>query len=411
MQGPRIELTPLRAAVCSDAPVTLDVLVRIIPPAPEAPLKRPTLNIGLVLDRSGSMAGGGKMDYARQAAVFAVEQLLPTDRVSVTIFDDVVETPVPSTLATDKAHVASLIRRIEPRGSTALHAGWKAGAEQVLGNLVAGGLNRVLLLSDGLANAGVTDPNAIAADAQAVARGGVSTTTLGLGSDYNEDLMEDMAKGGDGNYYFIETPRQLADIFQTELHGLMATAGQKVSLGVEPAADARVSDVLNDFETNEYGRYKLPHLIVGMPILVVVRVIVPASGGGEVCGFRLAWDDPRRSGRQVMRASLVMPAVPASLWEDLEVSPEVREQVALLMAARRGKRRSAPSTGATPARPSAYLLGATQMMACCPASPATTQEMEQLDALRLELAEGDQKLFRKRSAGQAHQRRQSKPSS
>src|SRR5438105_2516257 len=99
MTTPRIDLIPLRAAVCCDAPVDLDVLVRITPPAPQLQGQRPPLNLGLVLDRSGSMAAHNKMGFAVQAAVFAVEQLLPTDRVSVTVFDDEVKTPVPSTLA------------------------------------------------------------------------------------------------------------------------------------------------------------------------------------------------------------------------------------------------------------------------------------------------------------------------
>ena len=349
MHAPTIELIPLRPAVCSDAPVTLDVLVRIIPPAlPEVHFLRAPINLALVLDHSGSMAGGRKIDYAREAAIFAVEQLLPTDRVSVTIFDDNVTTVVPSTLATDKPHLVAAIRRIAPGGSTALHAGWKAGAEQVLGHLVNNGLNRVLLLSDGLANVGVSDPNIIAAEAKAVAGGGVSTTTLGLGDDYNEDLMEAMAQAGDGNYYFIESPRQLADIFQTELQGLMALTGQKVSLGAEPTQGARVADVLNDFAKNEFGRSLLPNLVAGMPLSVVVRLNVPATSGGQVCQFRLAWDRPGVEGRQVLWVALELPAVPAARWHDLDVDAAVQEQVALLMAAR--ARREAVAA-ARPERP------------------------------------------------------------
>ena len=235
MNMPRIELIPGRPAVCSDASVVLDVLVRITPPQPEVHFPRPPLNLALVLDRSGSMAGGKKMPFAREAAAFAVKQLLPTDRVSVTIFDDVVETIVPGGPAADKPALVRRIEQIQPRGSTDLHGGWAEGGRQAEAGLVAGGVNRVLLLSDGLANVGVTDPNTIAAEARGLAARGVGTTTLGVGDDYNEDLMEAMARAGDGNYYYIESPVQLVDIFQTELQGLMATLGQKVSLGLEPA--------------------------------------------------------------------------------------------------------------------------------------------------------------------------------
>src|SRR5262249_50657397 len=153
--------------------------------------------------------------------------------------------------------------------------GWKTGALQVLEHRREGGLNRVLLLSDGLANVGLTDPNAIASEVQGMATRGVSTSTLGVGDDYNEDLMEAMARGGQGNYYFIDDPVQLTDIFQTELHDLMALCGWKVSLGVEPAGDVRVAEVLNDFDKVPTGRWKIPNLIVGMPVTAVVRLTVP----------------------------------------------------------------------------------------------------------------------------------------
>ena len=333
MKYPQIDLIPSFPAVRSDAAVLLDVLVRITPPTPEVQVQRPAINLGLVLDRSGSMAAHKKIDFAREAAIFAVQQLLPTDRVSVTVFDDEVQTPVPNTVAEDKLRIVEVIRGVHAGNTTALHGGWREGTHQVGRHLLPGGLNRVLLLSDGLANVGETNPDAIATDVNGRAAEGVSTTTMGLGDDYNEDLLEAMARSGDGNYYYIESPQQLADIFQTELQGLMATFGERVSLGVEPQAGVAVADVLNDLDRiRTTGRFKLPNLVAGMPILMLVRLsIPPTSEERDLCRFRLAWDAPKGAGRQTVLVALRLPAVTVSVWQTLPPAVEVQERAALLL--------------------------------------------------------------------------------
>jgi Ca-activated chloride channel homolog len=406
MPEPRIELIPIKGALRSDGPTTLDVLVRITPPMPEVHFVRPTINLGLVLDRSGSMSTAKKMAHAREAASFAVQQLLPTDRVSVTVFDELVETVAPNGLAVDKQALVDLIARIQPRGSTDLHAGWKQGGDQVERNLVGQGLNRVILLSDGQANHGVTDPNAIAGEAKALAARGVSTTTMGLGDDYNEDLMQAMGEAGDGNYYYIETPQQLADIFQTELQGLMANAGQKVSLGLEPEGGTKVVDVLNDLDKNSLGRLMLPNLVVGMPILVVIRLNVPASRSeAEVCRVRLAWDDPRLSGRHATYACLALKSCSSAEWDALPSDLAVLQQVAILMAARAKKeaiaafdRGDLPSTQELVIQARGYISATAE-------SPATQRELEEIALLEANLKEGDGVKFRKHGSYQAYQKK------
>ncbi|HWG83947.1 MAG TPA: VWA domain-containing protein, partial [Deinococcales bacterium] len=308
MSEPRVEFIPLKAAVSSTRDTTLEVLVRVTPPEAQAASARPALNLGLVIDRSGSM-GGEKISYARKAARYAVGQLLQTDRVSVVAFDDRVEVVVPSALAGDKLAITTAVNGIHSRGSTDLHAGWLAGAEQVATHLDPARLNRVVLLSDGQANAGETNPDRIASQVRALQERGVSTSAYGLGLDYNEDLLEAMARSGDGNYAFIESPSQLPEIFARELSGLLATTGRSVSLGLEPQAGAAVLDVLNDLDRTQFGRFKLPNLVSGNPLDVVLRLRVPASHGGECLRVRLAWDDPKGSGRRTLRAALSLPRV------------------------------------------------------------------------------------------------------
>jgi Ca-activated chloride channel homolog len=370
------------------------------------------LNLALVLDHSGSMAAGRKMAHAREAAAFAVQQLLPSDRLSVTIFDDAVETIVPSAPVRDKTDILRRIEGIQPDGSTALFAGWKEGGEQARRHRLDNGLNRVLLLSDGLANVGLTDPGAIVAEVKALAGRGVGTTTLGVGVDYNEDLMEAMARGGDGNYYFIESPRQLSDIFQTELLGLMATVGQKVSLGVEPQHGVRVADVLNDFDPTSSGRLMLPNLIVGVPVGVLLRLNVPPLGrASELVQLRLAWDEPRHTGRQALRILLSLPTVPLARWEALPADPVVQEHVALLMAAR-AKQEAARALergdiGTTMAMVAQSRLLASSVLS----SPQTKKELEDIAAIEASLQRGDVGTFNKLAKFQRWLRGRSRPSS
>ncbi len=408
MSATVLELIPLRPAVRTDAPVTLDLLLRIVPPTLAGTPRRPPLNLGLVLDHSGSMAGSRKIDYARQAAVYAIQQLLPEDRVSITIFDDTVKTLAPSALVRDKQHLIDLINRVQPAGSTALHAGWEAGARQVQSLPVPGGLNRVLLLTDGLANVGETNPDNIATDVKRLAVQGVSTTTMGVGNDYNEDLLEAMSRSGDGNYYYIESPRQLGDIFQTELLGLMATVGQHVLLGVEPQAGTRVADVLNDLDRDAGGRLMLPNLIVGMPVEVVLRLQVPPQRETvDLCGFRLTWQDPQQ-GERFLTATLRLPAVGGVEWEALPCDARVRESVAMQMAGRAKRESSRAMEQGDHSAAEQWLQQARLVLSELPSTELVAQEQRNLNDVEARLREGDIIACAKMAKYQHYQRSRSR---
>lgn len=413
MSMPGIELIASRPAVCTDEAVSLDVLVRITPPKPEVHFQRPPINLALVLDRSGSMAGAKKMPYAREAAAFAIKQLLPTDRVSVTIFDEQIDTIVPGQAAADKAPILQKVAEISPRGSTDLHGGWTEGAKQAEAGRNGDGVNRVLLLSDGIANVGVTDPTTLATEARGWEARGITTTAMGLGADYNEDLLEAMANSGGGNFCHIDDPVQLADFFESELRGLVATIGQRVSLGIEPADGVVISDVLNDLDRLPTGRYKLSDLIVGMPLHVVVRLrieprkaqVLPAP----ICSFRIAWDSPKGAGRQTMRVALDVPAMPIAAWTELPIHPDVKEQEKLLMAARAQKEAVAAMDRGDIAAARAMFQDARLATAALGTTWAD-EECEALALMEAELERGNVAASRKHANFRAYLRRQSKQS-
>ena len=336
MQTPAICVHLSKPAACTDDSVIIHVLVQIVPPLPTVQVERPPLNLGLVLDRSGSMAGESKLLNAIKAAVFAVQQLLPTDRVSVTLYDDKIETPVPSTLATNKGAIITALENTSPRGSTDLYGGWLNGMHQVRKYVMKNGVNRVLLLSDGQANHGVTDPNQIAKGVADVVKQGISTSTIGVGTDYNEHLMYQMTQAGGGNYFFVNNPEGFQAIFQTELHGLMNMMGKNVSLGISGSEGVTVIDQLNDYGKLPTGNYKLPEMVAEMPIVSVFSLkVAPRSHAGILCSIRLAWDDPATGTRESRTTQVSMdPPVALANWNALPGDPEAIQQAGLLINAR-----------------------------------------------------------------------------
>ncbi len=402
MNSPTLSLMPMHGAIAADRAVTLDILIKIEPPDIERSLDRPPLNLGLVLDRSGSMRGA-KIDYARQATAYAVEQLLPSDRLSLTLFDTHVKTEIPSTLATDKQALLETIRRIRTGSSTALHAGWVNGGVQVSEYLNPEQLNRVVLLSDGLANVGETNPDAIANDVHGLMERGVTTTTLGVGADYDEDLLEAMARSGDGNFFHIDSPEQLPGIFETELQGLAGTVGHSVTAALNPLSGVTISDVLNDLAKTDDGALKLPNLIVGSPLNLVLRLRIPALAvSSPVLQVKLSWQAPNQAEVSHLEHTLELAVVSPAQMSDFPANPEVQEQVALLMAARARQEAVKFADRGDVASATMALRNVVDAFSAMPASPQSAAECAALEDLATDFESGKKSMARKRARSQAY---------
>jgi Ca-activated chloride channel family protein len=183
---------------------------------------------------------GDKIRNAKQAAKFIVDQLNPDDYFSVVMYDQTVDVVHEASRVENKQAIKLKIDRIEDRGSTNLMGGAMKGYEQVRKNYRSGYINRVLLLSDGLANEGITDAKQIERIVRKKSMDeGISISTFGVGNDYNEDLMTAMAESGTGNYYFISNAENIANIFKKELNGLKDIVAQDAELVV------RIPDYVN----------------------------------------------------------------------------------------------------------------------------------------------------------------------
>lgn len=212
--------------------------------ASEAILRRP-MNISVVLDRSGSMADERKMEYAKSALSKLIDQLSTEDVFSLVVYDDVIEVLQPAhRVGRKKAELKRLISDIYPRNSTNLGGGMLEGLRQVEKKLGKEYVNRVVLLSDGLANQGITNSIELNQIAQKYRNKAISLTTMGVGLDYNENLMVGLAESGGGNYYFIESPSQLASIMSRELNSLSTVVAQNAFIELNLDRGVRVLDVI-----------------------------------------------------------------------------------------------------------------------------------------------------------------------
>ncbi len=188
---------------------------------------RPPINVALVLDRSGSMQGE-KLRQAKEAAIMALEYLRSDDTLSVVAYDHTVRVLVPATALHDKNRVKRAIRGIEAGGNTALFAGVSKGAAELRKYVEENRVNRIILLSDGLANVGPSTPSELGRLGRRLGGQGISVTTIGLGLGYNEDLMVRLAGASDGNHVFAETPSDLAAVFRNEFGELVSVIAQDV---------------------------------------------------------------------------------------------------------------------------------------------------------------------------------------
>ncbi|WP_172820812.1 VWA domain-containing protein [Cyanobium sp. NIES-981] len=341
MTQPTLRFRPLLPAVAGDAASSLDLVITVATPPPppdDAAAPRRPLNLALVIDRSGSMSGT-KLSHARKAARFLAGQLTAADRLAIVSFDDEVQVVMPSRPAGDPQPFIAAINTIRSGGCTALHDGWLAGAQQVAEQLEPAAINRVLLLSDGQANQGLTHRGQIAEQVAGLSQRGISTSAFGLGSGFDEDLMGAMAAAGGGTLAHIESPAQLADLYASELRGLAGTVGRQVSLGIRAKHGARVADVLNDLPRTSYGNHQLPALRLGQELAVGLRLQLPAwVPNQEIASVRLAWDAPGEARRQTLIEHLTLPVRSAADLAQLTPDAAVAEELALLQANRDRRR-------------------------------------------------------------------------
>ncbi len=242
---------------------------------------RKPVNLCVVLDRSGSMGEEGKIVNAKAALDALIDRLSPGDIFSLVIYDDVVDVLRPAGCAGDRRALHDLVEGIQPRGWTNLGGGMLQGFEEAERYAGEEYVNRVVLLSDGLANRGITDPRELRAVARKFRNRSISLTTMGVGYDYNENLMTGLAADGGGNYYFIESPRNLASMFSREFDMLGRVVAQNAVIELTLGPGVGVIDVVGSEFTVRDGCLRIPvgDVYAGCAREFTIEIDVPPGRG------------------------------------------------------------------------------------------------------------------------------------
>lgn len=298
--------------------------------------ERIPLNLSVVLDRSGSMSGL-KLNYARRAAADLVRRLRPEDVVSVVAYDDQVTTVAEPHTGNSQRDLPEEIEQIHSGGSTNLSGGWLRGRE-LTSRTRSQAVNRVLLMTDGLANVGITDPARLVGLCANGLESGITTSTIGFGEDYDEELLRSMAEAGGGHSYYIENPDQAPGVFEEEIEGLLSLAAQNIEVKIKPEQSVELVNVHNNYPshgTPEGIAVALGDLYAREPKSLLIEFFVSQSNDQfprEIARIT-ATADVLTAGGGVERQEITVP-ISANLEGEGAPEPEIERTRLLLDAAK-----------------------------------------------------------------------------
>ncbi len=281
----------------SDLFVTVDLTAQQVPGAQRMPV-----NLAVVLDRSGSMSGE-KLEQAKQAARHLVRQLQPQDRLAIIHYgSDVRSLPGMQATAANRSTMLGFIDGIADDGGTNIGAGLDAGRSQLVSALNEFKVNRIILISDGQPTEGMTDDHELTGLVRQIRAQGITVSSLGVGTDFNEDLMQALAEYGSGSYGYMKDAAQLASIFQKDLMQAATTVARNVQLSFALPEGTDLGEVFG-YQWSQEGRtvtVALPDFASGQVERLVARLTVSASTSGkavDVTSLKLTYSDLIKNGQ------------------------------------------------------------------------------------------------------------------
>ena len=330
MSKPTIEIQPLKQGFLKAAAEPAYALVRLVAPAKPTDLKgesRQPLDLAIVIDRSGSMSGR-PLEAAIESTARIINGLQNGDRVAVVAFDDTVQVISPLVEVREREELVRQVRSIRSGGSTALFDGWREGLNRLLPHVDKGRIARVILLSDGQANHGLTDEQEIFRQVTKAAGEGVTTSTVGLGHGFNESLLSGMAQAGEGAANYGQTADDLDEAFEEQFSILSNAFLRQVRISVTGGSDVHAR-LVGERHGEGAGRSRNLGTLAWDSSLIAVVELRPGAGAkaGELAAVNV--EALSKDGERVSFGPAIL-SIPEVSLADLAVlpeSPEVRAAV------------------------------------------------------------------------------------
>ncbi len=282
------------------------------------------INLALVIDKSGSMADSDKMSRVKSALVALVSRLRDVDAISIVVFDSDAQVLLPACRAIDRGMIKQLIQRIEPGGSTNIHAGLMLGYQEARKNYRRDATNRVILLTDGIANRGETAPEKIAQDSQRFNDEGIDLATIGVGLDLNKDLLRQLAQSGRGLFHFVAGAQDIEKVFIDELQSLISPVAYEPNVEIDYDPE-RKSGVTLKLDNMNHGLTE----VVLLRFRLAERGVMPSRLPVKV---RLSYYDVERK-KQIIKTQESFLTASNGLSGDMLKDPEVAKNYSIAQLA------------------------------------------------------------------------------
>jgi len=282
--------------------------------------QRKKANLVFTLDVSGSMGMENRLALAKRALVMLVDQLKEGDTVALVVYGDDARTVLSPTPASQREKIIEAISRMQPEGSTNVQAGIELGYATALKAFIPGGINRVILCSDGVANNGITQADGIFARVKSKASEGITLTTVGFGmGNYNDVLMERLADMGDGHYAYVDKLEEAKRVFVEQLTGTLQVVAKDVKLQLEFNPETVERYRLLGFENRvldakDFANDKVDagELGAGHAVTAIYEVKLKGDGKrGTLATFRARFKQP-----EGYKSALVEKALPMEIVRD-----------------------------------------------------------------------------------------------